>query len=394
MGRRDLGVDVSTGTDTDARADTDVDVLVAGDGPAAAAAVHALRLLGADVIAVGPGGPWTSTYACWRDEVAALPDHCFESISTGALVRARTDRSIDREYAVIDRDALRAHLGLDAVLRVGRVATVTEADGRVEVRLDDDTTVTAAWLVDARGAGCEATAWQTAFGVEVDDTDLERLGLPADRPTVMAWLPNGPIPVFLYAIPVGDRWLAQATSLAADPAVSTELLRECLVERLGERVVERAESSGRCEVVRIPLGGRRSATGRIVPFGAAAGLVHPATGYSVAASVAAAPRLARALVDGEPADDPVWDRRRRRTRAMHDAGLDTLLRLDVGGTIELFETFFALPESVWGAYLDVGAPPGRVMVSMGRIFAAAPWSVRRRLIGAVPAAVRVRPGGS
>jgi lycopene beta-cyclase len=139
--------------------------------------------------------------------------------------------------------------------------------------------------------------------------------------------------------------------------------------------------------------------GALVPFGAAAGYVHPATGYSVAASLRAAPRVADAIAQGcaeaRSPDDlaalawaAVWPRSQRRTRALQDFGLAALLRLDAPATATFFDAFFDSAVEDWAPYMRVDADPGDVMRVMRRIFAAVPWSVRRSLAVGDPRALR------
>lgn len=96
-----------------------------------------------------------------------------------------------------------------------------------------------------------------------------------------------------------------------------------------------------------------SRIGPVVGFGAAAGFIHPVTGYSVAASLRAAPRVARAvsevLTRAESADDiarvgwnAVWPTSFLRTRVLHDFGLAALSRLTTADIQVFFDHFFSL----------------------------------------------------
>ena len=49
----------------------------------------------------------------------------------------------------------------------------------------------------------------------------------------------------------------------------------------------------------------------------------------------------------------------RRTRRLHDYGLEVLLRLDGAELATFFDAFFDLPEDVWAPYLRVDAIAGR-----------------------------------
>jgi lycopene beta-cyclase len=358
------------------------DVIVAGDGPAAAAVVHACRREGLDVVAIGPSSSWPSTYGLWLDEAPDLPECCFAQLTDHTIVRARTERRLDRPYGVIDNCALRAHLGLDEVRRHGRVDRQVDTGDLAIAHLADGEMLAARWFVDATGRG-DASAWQTAYGAVVSAADLERAGYSTDDATVMGWLPGVEPPCFVYAVPVPLGWLVEVTSLAARPAVDPQRLRRVLVGVVGDAPVVAAEALGRTETVRIPMGGRPLPTpgGRVVPFGTAGGLAHPATGYSLAASLVSAGRLAASIAAGTDPVDALWSPVNRRTRALHDGGLEVLLRLDGSGLVDFFEAFYSIPQDLWADYLCVDAPDDRVTDAMRAVFRAAPWSVRRRLLG-------------
>jgi lycopene beta-cyclase len=197
-------------------------------------------------------------------------------------------------------------------------------------------------------------------------------------------------PTFLYAMDLGDgSVLVEETALAATPPVGDDELRARLVarlERLGTVPVEVARE----EHVRIPLGGPVPRPQAVAAIGAAAGLVHPATGYSVAASLRAAPRLAaavrRALVaraapDGVAAAAwaAVWPGQRRRARRLEQVGLSRLLTMDGDQVRGFFDAFFALPVERWAPYLSGDASASAVALTMAAVFRSSPAGVRRRL---------------
>jgi lycopene beta-cyclase len=129
----------------------------------------------------------------------------------------------------------------------------------------------------------------------------------------------------------------------------------------------------------------------VVGFGAAAGYVHPATGYSVAASLRAAPRVAAAIADSlGRADDPrrlaldawnaVWPPEARRARALHAYGAGSVLRMSPNEIALFFDAFFSLPPHQWAEYLRVDTNAAAVSGVMHDVFSRLPWSVRRRLV--------------
>jgi lycopene beta-cyclase len=119
------------------------------------------------------------------------------------------------------------------------------------------------------------------------------------------------------------------------------------------------------------------------------------TGYSVAASLRAAPRVADAVARaiGEDVRGPalveetwraVWPEDLLRTRALHDYGLAALRRLESRRIGEFFDAFFALPETDWADYLRIDTPARRVAAIMTRFFLDMPRGVRLRVMGTSP----------
>jgi lycopene beta-cyclase len=340
--------------------------------------------MGVTVVVVGDGRPWTATYGTWRDDVPDLPARCFATTSPAVLVHGHRRHVVERDYAIFDDDALRAHLagGLDHrrahVERVRHMrwgSRLLTTDGDVDARL----------VVDAGGRAPTATlAAQTAFGVVVAPPVA---GVEPGLPTLMDLRPSageaGP-PTFLYAVPTADGWLVEETVLVARPAVPPDDLAPRLAARIGTPEVRRTER------VTIAVGGALPSHRDLVPrFGAAAGYAHPATGYSVAASLRAAPRVASAIAlacrvaarpDARFVHDAIWPRDLRRTRRLHAYGLEVLLRLDQDELAAFFDAFFDLPTDVWAPYLRVDASPRQVMRTMTAVLRRLPRALRRRLV--------------
>ena len=94
-------------------------------------------------------------------------------------------------------------------------------------------------------------------------------------------------------------------------------------------------------------------------FGAAAPLIHPATGFSLAASLRLAPQVAAAVAAHLPdrdralaeARNTVWPLSARVVHHVRRVGLEALLRMPPADVPGFFEQFFALPESHRWTYL-------------------------------------------
>lgn len=402
-----------------------VDVVVIGDGPAGSALAQSCHRAGIDTLLIGDDTAWAATYSTWIDDLAD-PSVVGRTDVTALLATsspevwaygARAHR-LHRAYGTFDNARLQAALRIGVAHRIARVTGVVCARvGSGEshrIDLDTDEVVQARVVVDATGwparfagqVGTQAPAWQTALGVVLAEPPEGDLG----RPTFMDFRrvvgadgapssvgPSG-VTTFCYSLPMRDGWLVEETVLAARPAIEPIALLPRLAARLGRHPDSVLADAIRTEYVRIPLGGSRPGADRpIVAFGAAAGYVHAATGFSVAASIRAAPRVAAAVgaalaagsgvADPGPIAEAVWPPSMRRTRVLHDFGLEVLLDLDDDEVRAFFDAFFELSKDDWSAYLRVDTPPREISVVMLRLFQSSSWQVRRRLAARNPMAL-------
>jgi lycopene beta-cyclase len=194
--------------------------------------------------------------------------------------------------------------------------------------------------------------------------------------------------------------LLAETSLARRPGLPLTVLRRRLLARLAAAGVDPGDAE--VERVRIPLDVPASAgSGRVVRFGAAAGLTHPATGYGIADALRLAPAVAGAIAGAAAGGSPagaaaarrvVWPARARMVHRLRLAGLRTLLALGDEETAEFFDLFFALPAHRQRAYLSGRADIAGTAATMAALFGRAPWSLRRKM--AFPAPNSDEPPGA
>ena len=129
----------------------------------------------------------------------------------------------------------------------------------------------------------------------------------------------------------------------------------------------------------------------VVAFGAAANLVHPATGYSLARSLREAPGMAatikRALAeqpDGGAAArcvwEALWSQEKRRQASFHIFGMELLCQLDVGATADFFTTFFRLPGHYWRGFLASQLSSLDLLGFAAVTFALAPANIKAKLV--------------
>jgi lycopene beta-cyclase len=180
---------------------------------------------------------------------------------------------------------------------------------------------------------------------------------------------------FLYAIPLGGgRVLLEETSLARRPALDSRTLQQALTERLLPYGI--TIDGKETERVRFPLDVPRPRRNPVLPFGAAAGFVHPAAGYSVGEAFRLAPRIAAAIAAGEDPWRALWPRRAKLVHFLRHCGLETLLSLSAADTRQFFELFFDLPPDAQRGYLSGRDDPGATMAAMLTIFRHSPGRVR------------------
>jgi lycopene beta-cyclase len=345
------------------------DVLIAGAGPAGwALAAQCTRLgLHTAVVAPHPLRAWQATYGLWGDELAMLPPGVTAAEPT--VIRAYTTKPhvIARRYAILNNERLLAALAKNVTVITGKV--VHASPGSVE--LADGRTIQAKTVVNATGSrgGC---AQQAAFGIVVQESVAAPIVAPGEA-MFMDWRSRHN--TFLYAIPLGGgRVLLEETSLARRPALDSRTLREALAERLQPHSI--TLNGKETDRVRFPLDVPRPRHNRVLPFGAAAGFVHPAAGYSLGEAFQLAPRVAAAIVDGEDPWRALWPAQAKVVHFLRHCGLETLLSLSAAETRQFFELFFDLPPDAQRAYLSGRDDLGATMAAMLEIFRRSPGWLR------------------
>jgi lycopene beta-cyclase len=378
------------------------DVLVVGAGPAgrALAGACAARGLRTALVDPAPERAWRITYGAWS---ADLPD---DLPITAVAARARgravalTERELGWEYTVLDVPGLRAHLDASlagVVVRAGRAVGVDPKG----VRLADGTSMAARVVVDAGGyrqplrptpTRARPAAEQTAYGLIVDEDTAGPI-VARGEALFMDWTPDpdgAHWPTFLYAVPLGGRRvLLEETSLARRPGLPMPQLRARLLVRLGRAGVRPDPDAG-VEEVHFPVDSPRYRSPDTLGFGAAAPLMHPATGFSVSAALRLAPAVADALAAHLPADPlgalaaarmVLWPPAARAVHTLRRRGLEALLRMPPEEVPAFFEVFFALPERHRWAYLTGRDDLAGTVAAMNALFGRAGWGLRRRLVG-------------
>lgn len=392
----------------------DADLIIAGGGPAGCALAAACGRAGLRVIGLAADGPtaaWPNTYGIWEDELATLGFANLLAHRWAHCVSYADDRPIRhaRVYGLLDNTRLQATL-----LAAGEAAGVVWLTDRAE-RADVEAAVTAVTtrnhgrltarlFVDATGHGgrfvriptAPPPAYQAAYGV------VGRFSAPPVEPGQLVLMDyrtdhlppaerDGP-PTFLYAMDLGNgRFFVEETSLAAAPAVPFDRLAYRLELRLAARGVQVATAE-HVERVLFPMNPALPALDQpILAYGAAAGMVHPASGYQVGAALRRADAAARALAAAlrNPTADSLtvaragwqalWPAAELRKRDLYLFGLNNVLRMSDAQIKAFFAAFFALPDAQWSGYLSNTLSTAELLRTMWALFARAPWPVRTAL---------------
>ncbi len=384
-----------------------MDVLVVGAGPAgmALAAACSQRGLKVGLLDPNPDRPWVATYGMWSAELPAdLPASVVAARAAGRAI-ALTEHRLGWDYVVLDIDALRGHLAeqfTGVTVHAGRAVGSPEPG---VVAMADGSTLRASVVVDAAGrwrpldpAPARAVpAEQTAYGVILDEHAVTPLVAPGEA-LFMDWRADHGEPgwpTFLYVVPLGEgRVLVEETSLARRPGLPLATLRRRLHARLDHHDIAPPKDA-LTEKVSFRVDHPRHSGSDVLGFGAAAPLIHPATGFSVAASLQLAPRVADAIAAHLPAGPDralaagqatVWSPAAKAIHRIRRIGLEALLRMPEDEVPGFFEQFFSLPDAHRWAYLTGRDDAGGTVAAMARLFRESDWRMRRHLV--LPALMR------
>lgn len=363
---------------------------MAGAGPAgwSVATACAREGLHTALVDPAPSRPWTATYALWRDELPSIPGTAVAAAPATTVAFGRTKHRLDREYLVLDNAGLRHWLTDERVeVRQGKLDSAVHGGHGSTAVLADGSRVAAAVVIDASGSRLRrgARTEQTAYGVTFSTAEAAAVSPDASTSTAvfMDWRDS---PTFLYSVPLGDdRVLVEETSLARKPGVPLGQLADRLRARLARAGVIEPR---RRERVRIALDNPSSPRGGALGFGAAGGFVHPATGYSVATSLALAPKVAAAIADALPvgadravraARNAAWPPSALAVHQLRRKGLHAVRSMPDDALPAFFDLFFALPAELQRAYTSGRTDIAGTTAAMASLFRAAPWRLRARL---------------
>ncbi len=387
-------------------------MLVLGAGPAALAIADALLQRGLVVEALAPAdpaAPWANTYGIWVAEVEALGlTHLLShrwSDTVSHFGPGDAPLRHGRDYGLFDKVALQTHwLGrADAaglVWHCGMARSIEHGPDHSTVITTEGASHGALLVIDATGhepvfvsrTDDGPVAGQAAYGI------VGRFSGPPIPPGGFVFMDyrsdhleppeRRQPPTFLYAMDLGDDvYFVEETSLALAPALPFPLLQDRLRRRLAHRGVVVREVQHE-EFCLFPMNPPLPALDqRVVGFGGAAGMVHPASGYLVGSLLRRAPDLAgaiaaaldRGLRGGDLAREAwqgLWPPALRWKHAFFRFGLEKLMRFEEERLRHHFATFFSLPAEQWYGFLTNTLTPPELLAAMVGLYRRAPWDVR------------------
>ena len=230
---------------------------------------------------------WPATYGAFAPEV---PDWAGGFFSPAESIRVTPTPGLTKQLGFGYRMMAKDGLHTAAAEAVERTGGSLHAEAITEEQFADLPGLT----VDCRGAATGGALWQIAVGYVLRPVrgSSATLSEALTTPTLMDWTaspaaePDGAKPSFLYVQRLPEGWLAEETILASTSRPTESdyaLLRSRLDSRLaslqGEVWREKLEIADE-ELVAIPMG-TTAAGSAVHTFGARAGFIHPATGYSV-----------------------------------------------------------------------------------------------------------------
>lgn len=394
------------------------DVLVIGAGPAGLSLAAALAEAGLAVQGLAladPAQPWPNTYGIWVDELEDLGlvqflEHrwkdCVVHVNSGLI-------PLHREYGLIDRERLQNHWLTQAekhqvTWHQGKAVRVDHLTTHTQVTTEAGESLTARLVVDATGHQsalvkrpiASELAFQAAYGIvgqfSEPPTAPHQMVLMDYRDDHLTPAQRQEPPTFLYAMDLGGGlYFAEETSLAHHPAISMEVLHQRLHQRLRHRgiAVKHSHHVEHCLFpMNLPL---PDFTQRVVGFGGAASMVHPASGYMVGAMLRRGPVLAQAIAAalGSPQITPseaasqawqaLWPAERVRKHYLYLFGLENLMDFDGPQLHQFFTAFFNLPTDDWAGFLADSMALTEVVQAMIGLFGRASNPVRLGLMRSV-----------
>nr|YP_009530995.1 lycopene cyclase [Paulinella micropora]AXY63684.1 lycopene cyclase [Paulinella micropora] len=392
------------------------DVLVIGAGPAALAISSELCKRGVTVqglASTDPTRPWNNTYGIWGFEVdklrlSHLLSHRWSNCNSHFRIPATKHRA---DYGLFDKPLLQSHwLSLidsaNMVWHQGTAVSLEHFENYSSVNTKEGFHLSARLIIEATGHQSrfisrpisKNIAYQTAYGM------VGRFSKSPINPgqfTLMDYYNSGSRfdsddnypPTFLYAMDFGeDIYFLEETSLAFTNPVTYDILQRKLQTKLNRKeisILEVYHEEFCAFPMNLPLPYLNQ---QVVGFGAAASMVHPASGYTIGNILRSAPLLAQSISDNLMKSNcsssqlaceawtTLWSQNSIQCHRIFQFGLEKLMRFSEPQLLDFFDTFFSLPLPQWSGFLTNTLTIGQLSGAMINLFLKAPWSVRKGLM--------------
>lgn len=402
------------------------DVIIIGAGPAGLRLAELVSSRGIKVCCIDPSplSMWPNNYGVWVDEFESLglEDYLDRTWPmTRVYVNDHKSKYLDRAYGRVGRKELKVRLLSGCVtngvkFHNAKVWKVEHKEFESTVTCDDGSELKASLIVDASGFTSSFIeydkprnqGYQIAHGIlaEVDHHpfDLDKMVLMDWRDSHLGNEPylrasNSTFPTFLYVMPFDSNLVfLEETSLVSRPVLSYMEVKKRMVARLRHLGIQ-VRTVIEDEKCLIPMGGPLPQIPQsVMAIGGNSGMVHPATGYTVAQTMALAPVLtdvifeclgSTRMIRGTPLYHRTWNGlwpvERRCTREYYNFGMETLLKLDLNGTRRFFDAFFELDPHYWHGFLSARLSLGELIELGFSLFNSASNPSRWDLVTKCPA---------
>lgn len=370
-------------------------VVIAGAGPAGLALAAELGSRGVEVEihAPAPRAPWSKSYGAWQRglEGLGLESAYLQVFAQPSVISSRgAEQTLDACYCRLDSARLQREL-LSRAEAFG-VRIVEKTHTRTSLRSTPDRL-----CVDATGRGLGQTpeaadSYQSAYGLWIETPTRKR---DAHAMVLMDFRgERHATPSFLYAMKEGtsgdcDRLFVEETVLSSRRPHDHADLKRRLLLRLADNGTSIKSILGE-EFCTIPMGQRiPGSTEPTLAFGAAAGMVHPATGYQLSHALRAARPVADAIAENlsrgsevasREALNVMWPEHRRQSWKLYRWSAAVLSDMNQEEMGSFVEAFFSLPTDQWLGFMEGTLRPRQIMRLLGGVFLHCSARLRLRLI--------------
>jgi len=393
-----------------------LDILILGSGPAALCLASELAKQDLNIKGISTKSPnekWENTYGIWASELeelgleSLLSHRWCETVSffgNGENKKGNIPTKHNYDYGLINQEAFQNELlkkckGIEWLNETAK--DILKKNKLSEVICFSGLKIKARLVIDASGHKSNFVkrpfqneiAQQAAYGIvgkfSSPPVNREQFVLMDFRSNHLSKEEKLSSPSFLYAMDLGDEtFFVEETSLACYPALSQEVLKKRLLNRLnskGIKVCEIYHEENCLFPMNLPLPFKQQF---VLGFGGAASMVHPASGYMVGSLLRRAPLLAKKLAtflkDTDLSSlelatkgwDVLWPFELTQRHRLYQYGLKRLMSFEESKLRSFFSNFFRLSTKEWVGFLTNTLPLPTLIYVMSKMFINSPLKVK------------------